>query len=62
MARETDEKLHDDLMDRGYKQSTTDPNRYWKSNQSSGYDEVDTDDDWYRKDKNWEKHRNGADL
>jgi len=58
MAQETDKKLEEDLKDRGYKQSDSNPNRYWQQNDHGGCHEIETDGQWV-KDKdsnNWRKN------
>ncbi len=40
---QTDERLHDHLVQSGYQQSKSDPNNYWKPNANGGVTDIDTD-------------------
>lgn len=48
MPRETDEKLHEELIRQGYSQSNSDPNTYIIQNDRGTYDLKDTDGDTHK--------------
>ena len=47
MSKETDKKLHEELLEKQYRQENDNQNRYWKQNENGGYTEVSTDGQWY---------------
>ncbi|UFH54806.1 hypothetical protein [Spirosoma sp. KNUC1025] len=57
MAQQTDQKVHEELLNEGYSQSSRDPTRYFKPDGNGGYTNVDTDGRWVRNNETgqWEK-------